>query len=61
VAVVVSEETGLLSFVQRGDIRRGLDATRLREAILEALGLLPKKERELTKAADQDAEEIAPV
>jgi len=61
VAVVVSEETGLLSFVQRGDIKRGLDATRLREAIFEALGVLPKKEKELQKAADSDAEEIAPV
>src|ERR1043165_9770304 len=37
VAVVVSEETGLLSFVQRGDIKRGLDATKLRQAIFEAL------------------------
>ena len=61
VAVVVSEETGLLSFVQRGDIKRGLDATRLREAILEALGVLPKKQKEIQKAADSDAEEIAPV
>src|SRR6185436_13848576 len=62
VAVVVSEETGLLSFVQRGDIKRGLDATRLREAIFEALGVLPKKEKEpQQKAAESDAEEIAPV
>jgi diadenylate cyclase len=61
VAVVVSEETGLLSFVQRGDIKRGLDATKLREAILEALGMLPKKEKELQKTADQDQEEIAPI
>lgn len=37
VAVVVSEETGLISFVQSGQIRRGLDATRLRAAMLEAL------------------------
>jgi diadenylate cyclase len=37
VAVVVSEETGLISFVQAGRIRRGLDATRLRAAILDAL------------------------
>ena len=37
VAVVVSEETGLISFVQGGQIRRGLDGTRLRAAILEAL------------------------
>jgi diadenylate cyclase len=37
VAVVVSEETGLISFVQGGQIRRGLDGTRLRALILEAL------------------------
>jgi len=37
VAVVVSEETGLISFVQGGQIRRGLDGTRLRTHILEAL------------------------
>jgi diadenylate cyclase len=61
VAVVVSEETGLLSFVQRGEIKRGLDATKLREAIFEALGVLPKKEKEVQKAAESDAEEIAPV
>lgn len=63
VAVVVSEETGLLSFVQRGDIKRGLDATKLREAIFEALGVAPpKKEKESPqKAAESDAEEIAPV
>ena len=33
VAIVVSEETGLVSFVRRGRIRRALDATRLRAAI----------------------------
>lgn len=37
VAVVVSEETGLVSFVQGGQIRRGLDGTRLRVAILDAM------------------------
>jgi diadenylate cyclase len=37
VAVVVSEETGLISFVQAGQIRRGLDATKLRASIFEAL------------------------
>jgi diadenylate cyclase len=61
VAVVVSEETGLLSFVRRGEIKRGLDATKLREAIFEALGVLPKKEKEVQKPAESDAEEIAPV
>jgi len=37
VAVVVSEETGLISFVQRGEIKRGFDAPKLRTAIFEAL------------------------
>jgi diadenylate cyclase len=37
VAVVVSEETGLISFVQGGQIRRGLDATKLRTEIFEAM------------------------
>jgi diadenylate cyclase len=37
VAIVVSEETGVVSFVQRGQMRRGLDARRLRDAVLDAL------------------------
>src|SRR5919202_1786137 len=37
VAVVVSEETGLISFVQAGQIKRGLDATRLRASTRRAL------------------------
>jgi diadenylate cyclase len=37
VAIVVSEETGLISFVQGGQIRRGLDATRLRASIFQSL------------------------
>src|ERR671921_1661030 len=37
VAIVVSEETGLISFVQGGQIKRGLDATRLRAEIFEAM------------------------
>src|SRR3954454_25336867 len=58
VAVVVSEETGLISFVQDGHIRRGLDATKLRAAIFQALEV--KKDR---KRVDSEAEteEIASV
>jgi len=37
VAIVVSEETGLISFVRRGRIRRALDATRLRAAIYKEI------------------------
>jgi len=60
VAVVVSEETGLISFVQAGDINRCYDATRLREAILSALEAKPK---ESSKVAEQEGEteEIASI
>jgi diadenylate cyclase len=63
VAVVVSEETGLISFVQAGLIKRGLDATKLRAAIFQALNVSPKKEKEQLKLpeSDPETEEIAPV
>lgn len=56
VAVVVSEETGLISFVQAGEIKRGLDATKLRAAIFEALSVRPKKEKESQKATETESE-----
>lgn len=37
VAIVISEETGLISFVRAGRIKRSLDATRLRSAIFQAI------------------------
>src|SRR3989440_5024961 len=46
VAVVVSEETGLISFVEGGQIRRALDATQLRAAILGALEAPGRKRAE---------------
>ena len=64
VAVVVSEETGLISFVQAGEIKRGVDATKLRASIFEALGVGPRREKESQKVseAETDAEEeIAPI
>jgi diadenylate cyclase len=63
VAVVVSEETGLISFVKAGEIRRGLDATKLRESIFAALEVQPRKEKEVQKASETETEteEIAPV
>jgi diadenylate cyclase len=62
VAVVVSEETGVISFVKAGDIRRGFDATKLRTAIFDALNVGPKKEKASLKPAETEAEteEIAP-
>jgi len=62
VAVVVSEETGLISFVEGGRIKRGLDATRLRAAIFQALEVSPKKERERKVSdAETETEEVASV
>lgn len=56
VAVVVSEETGLISFVQGGQIKRGLDATKLRAAIFQALEVSPKKEKEREKVTENNPE-----
>ena len=39
VAIVVSEETGTISLVEGGRIRRGLDGPALRQAVLASLGL----------------------
>ncbi|HEY0404206.1 MAG TPA: diadenylate cyclase CdaA [Pyrinomonadaceae bacterium] len=60
VAVVVSEETGLISFVQAGQIRRGLDATKLRASIFQALEVnnAARREKEARlEAADTETEE----
>jgi diadenylate cyclase len=61
VAVVVSEETGLIAFVQAGQIRRALDATKLRAHIfhaLEAPAGAGKREKEKQRAeTDTEAEE----
>lgn len=64
VAVVVSEETGLISFIQGGQIKRGLDATRLRAAIFQALEVAPKREKDKEpEEIDSEAEtkEVAPI
>src|SRR6202158_4200036 len=63
VAVVVSEETGLISFVQDGQIKRGLDATKLRAAIFQALEVAPRKDKARDKIGDADTEtkEVASV
>src|SRR3954465_3562572 len=59
VAVVVSEETGLISFVTGGQIRRGLDATKLRASIFQALEApAARSAREKgNKPAETEAEE----
>src|SRR5207253_189357 len=65
VAVVVSEETGLISFVRAGRIKRELDATSQRAAILhtiEGRDAGPAKVNSShTAESDRDREEIASV
>lgn len=58
VAVVVSEESGLISIVQRGEIKRGLDAPKLRAAISQALEISPKREKakQIEKPGEPDGE-----
>ncbi len=61
VAVVVSEETGLISFVQGGQIWRGLDATKLRASIFQALevnsGSARREKGKRLDATDTETEE----
>ena len=65
VAVVVSEESGLISIVQRGEIKRGLDAPKLRAAISKALEISPKREKakhlEKLDEPESETEEVASV
>lgn len=56
-AVVVSEETGIISLVQGGAIRRSLDGPSLKEALLAALDVA---EGQQTPAAATRAAEPAP-
>ena len=62
VVIVVSEETGLISFVQGGEIRRGLDATKLRAAILQAIQgpAADTRERKVAES-ETETEGVAPI
>ena len=61
VAVVVSEETGLISFVQGGQIRRNLDATQLRASIREAIEAPARKgDAQNLSDAETDTNEVVP-
>jgi diadenylate cyclase len=59
VAIVVSEETGLISFVQAGQIRRGLDATKLRASIFQALEAptVMRREKKPIESGDEAKEQ----
>src|SRR2546423_4179654 len=64
-AVVVSAETGLISVGQQGEIKRGLDAPRLRAAISKALEVSSKREKVKHQGnqseSDAETEEVASI
>lgn len=49
ISIVVSEETGLITYIENGHIRRNVDTTGLRELLFEAMEV-PAKERKKESA-----------
>jgi len=59
ISLVVSEETGLITYVEAGEIRRNLDTTQLRKNLLDAMGIpLVQTKREQTKTMNEEEAEI---
>jgi diadenylate cyclase len=59
IAVVVSEETGIISFVEGGAIKRNLDTTLLRRLLLAAMDVqVVERRRERTKTMKETETEI---
>lgn len=57
ISIVVSEETGLVTYVEAGEVRRGLDTTQLRKMLLEAMHIpLVETKREKKKMMTKEAE-----
>jgi diadenylate cyclase len=56
ISLVVSEETGLITYVEAGEVRRNLDTAQIRKLLLDAMEIpLVEKKREATKTM-KDAE-----
>lgn len=59
IAIVVSEETGLISYIERGEVRRNLDTKQLRKLLLDAMQIpLVHAKREPTKTMKEAETEI---
>lgn len=59
ISLVVSEETGLITYVEAGEVRRNLDTTALRKLLLDAMEIpLIEKRRETTKTLKETDSEI---
>jgi hypothetical protein len=56
--VVVSEETGLITFVENGEVKRNLDTTALRALLLGAMEIsVVERKREATKTMKESESE----
>lgn len=59
ISLVVSEETGLVTYVEAGSIRRNLDTNQLRKLLLQAMQIpLMQTKRALTKTMKEEEAEI---
>ena len=59
ISLVVSEETGLITYVEAGNVRRNLDPTMLRKLLLDAMDIpLVDKRRDAAKAIKESETEI---
>ena len=59
ISLVVSEETGLITYVEAGELRRNLDTTQLRKILLDAMEIpLVQAKRESTKTMKEAETEI---
>ena len=59
ISIVVSEETGLITYVEAGEVRRNLDTTQLRRLLLEAMEIpLVQQKREPAKTMKEEEAEI---
>lgn len=59
ISLVVSEETGLITYVEAGELRRNLDTTQLRKTLLDAMEIpLVQAKRESTKTMKEEEAEI---
>src|SRR5215204_626433 len=59
ISLVVSEETGLITYVEAGEIRRNLDTNQLRKLLLDAMQIpMVQTKREPTKTMKEEEAEI---
>jgi diadenylate cyclase len=59
ISIVVSEETGSISYIEAGEVRRNLDTTQLRKLLLEAMQIpLVESKREQAKPMKEAETEI---